>query len=468
MLFTAPAFIFLFLPFALLFCVIFGKNHKKLCLICVCAAFHIMLNLNYLQNLVWLPLLILYAYFSAQICFTNKHRLLGILMGAVPIVWLILMRQLAYFSDFGYVYPVGITLPAMCAAGYIWNAVYGDAPEENFWELWLYITFFPIMLVGPFIDYSSFKALTHAENLKISLERCCSGIKLFILGFVKRIAIGAVLVEGYGKIFAYSWEAPNLSIVLLLIVLIYFGVFFTLSGYYDMASGVSRMLGVDVPEVEAHPFRVATVNEYSKSLFGEARKWTYRYVVSPISEATGRRMSDAFKISVICICTVILIRTGVEALALCIPMTLFCVISSTLKLDKERKKGRTGLRLLFGVFTVMAIGAFWMFITMSVGSPSVFDYVTEISFNNAEYQTDMVLIAFSGKKYLFIILLGLITLIPRTRWIMAKKQRLKGRLLVAVDYLSLAVCLALFVVCAALFLPRFEIYDYMPFKYIVV
>ena len=63
-------------------------------------------NLNYLQNLVWLPLLILYAYFSAQICFTNKHRLLGILIGAVPIVWLILMRQLAYFSDFGYVYPV--------------------------------------------------------------------------------------------------------------------------------------------------------------------------------------------------------------------------------------------------------------------------------------------------------------------------------------------------------------------------
>ena len=468
MLFTAPAFVFLFLPLATIFCALFGKNRKKLCLVCVCGVFHIMFNLHSLWNLVWLPLLVLYAYFAARIAVGVKRRVLGVAMGALPVVWLILVRQLAYFSDFGYVYPTGITLPALCAAAYIWDVTYGDTAEEDFRELWLYITFFPIMLVGPFVDYQSFKKLTEDDAIDMSLPRFSDGIRLFIIGFIKRIAVGAVLIDGYDKIFAYSWDSPNLAIILLLLMLIYFGVFFSLSGYYDMAVGISRMFGINVPEVDAHPFKTATVNEYSKALFGSVRTWTAKYIVRPLGEATGRQGSTLFKITVFCVCTVVFVRTELSALLVCIPLIAFSMASATLKLDKAHKDGRAGLRTVFGMLTVLVIGVFWMFMTISGSNPSVLDYIADISFDNAEYQTDMVLISFSGRKYLFVSLIGAVTLIPRTKWVESIRARLSGRAAAAVDYLGLAALLAMFVCCAIFFLPQFEMYNYSPFRYIII
>ncbi len=468
MLFTAPAFMFVFLPLALLFCVIFGKNRKKLCLGTVCAVFHILLNMDTPMNLAWLPLLIVYAYFASQLLALKRTKLLGALLGIVPLVWLVLMRQLAYFATDVYTYPVGITLPALCAAAYIWDVAYGETPERDFRELWLYLTFFPIMVIGPFLTYTRFKSLTEGDCICISLERMSSGITIFAAGFIKRIAVGATLMEGYGKIFAYSWESPNLAIIILLLALIYFGVFFSVSGYYDMATGISRMFGVDVPEIKANPLKVATVNEYSKTLFGNIREWSDSYVVRPIERARGKNASAFLKISACCVCTVVFLRSEPVMLALCVPLIAFSLASAGLKLDKSYKTGRSGLRALFAMVTIAVIGAFWVFVTMGGGTPSVFDYIGEIGFDNAEYQTDMVLVSFSGVKFLCVALIALILLLPRTDWVLRIYEGSSDRVRSIVDHGELVLLLGSFVFTAVFFLPQFSAYNYAPFGYIII
>lgn len=433
----------------------------------VCVIYYIFLYMEHPFNLIWLPLLVIYAYFAAQMLVIKRNRIACALVGAVPVIWLVLMRSLAYYGTFDFVYPVGITMPALCAAAYIWDVAYGDEPESNIANLGLYLIFFPIMLVGPFISYSHFARLTDENNMCITLSRCASGIRYFVLGFIKRIAVGAVLMDGYTKIFAYSWDAPNLVIILLLLVLIYFGVYFSLSGYYDMATGISRIYGVDIPSVEANPLKNATVNEYSMSLFGNVREWSEKYVVRQIEDAAHKKISGFAKIAVICLCAVAFVRTEPFMLVIAVPLIAFSAASARLALDKTCKGGRTGLRILFGILMMLVIGALWVFVTMS-GNSDLLEYIGDITFENAEYQTDMLLMSFSGVKYMFVTLLACATLLPQTNWVNNLYTRMGRRMKAVTDYGMLVLLLAVFVFTVLFFLPQFRQYDTSPFVYIII
>ena len=476
MLFTSPAFMFLFLPLAVIFYALFGKKIKKLCLGIICVIYHVLLNMSSPENLLWLPLLTVYAFFAGELCAFKRKRYIAVILGIVPVILLVIMRQLAYFGGDEMIYPIGITMPTLCAAAYIfdsWDDTFEDLRQNvgkirRFFEFFGYIIFFPIMILGPFLSYDRFARITRDTKAFMSLERASNGIRYFIAGFIKRIAIGAVLIDGYGKIFAYSWDSPNLAIILFLLVILYFGVFFAVSGYYDMSVGLCLMFGINVPVMTPNPLKIATANEYSKQLFPNIREWSDRYVVAPI---TGGRVGSRYgflRMTACCICTVVFVRTDLPTLALCIPLIAFSIASAVLKLDRGRKHGRAGLRILFGVFTVLVIGAFWVFITIGGGENDVTELIELISFDNAEYQLDMILISFSGIKYLFVGIVAFILLLPISERIGGSYKKLPDGARTAVDYCGMTFILVVFVFTVMFFLPDFSVYNNQLFDYITI
>ena len=470
MLFTSPAFIFLFLPLAMLFYCLFGKKRKKLSIGIICAAYHVFLNMNSPEHLIWLPLLIVFAFFAGELCAQKGNRIISVMLGIVPIVWFVVMRQLAYYEGSS-IYPIGITMPSLCAAAYVFDSAKRDvrgaqsSKVRRFFDLWLYLSFFPIMMLGPFLSFERFVRLTDEDGLNLSLFKCASGMRLFAVGFIKRIAVGAVFMEGYAKIFTYSWDVQNIAVMIFLLVLLYFGIFFTLSGYYDMSVGLCKMLGMEIDEVNANPFRVATVGEYSSALFGNVREWTDRYVVSPIYESMGLGSGKLLRISMLCVCTVLFIRTDITTLALSGPLIAFCWASSALKLEKTHKSGRTGIRMLFGILTLLVIGTFWFFLTVG-GTPT--QLIDKISLENAEYQLDMILISFSLGKYLFVSLVGIAVVLPRCSCTKRLYAKLSPKLKAFWDLGAMILLLVAFVFTIAFFLPSFEQYNYKMFDYIII
>ena len=79
MMITAPAFLFAFLPFSVIFCVLFGKNRKKLCLSIVCAVYYVLFNMHAPINMLWLPLLIAFSYFAAR-AVSGKKKAIAVLV----------------------------------------------------------------------------------------------------------------------------------------------------------------------------------------------------------------------------------------------------------------------------------------------------------------------------------------------------------------------------------------------------
>lgn len=476
MLFTSPAFMFLFLPLATIFYAFFGKKRKRLCLGIICVIYHVLLNMSSPQNLLWLPLLTTYAFFAGELCTFKKNRSIAVILGIVPVVWLIVMRQLAYYGGDEMIYPIGITMPSLCAAAYVfdsWDDTFDDIRREDaklkrFADFFCYIIFFPLMILGPFLSYDKFIKLTSEERICVSLTRSAEGVRYFATGFIKRIAIGAVLIEGYGKIFAYSWESPNLAIIVFLLVILYFGVFFSVSGYYDMSVGLCLMFGVDVPCINSNPFRVATANEYSKQLFPNIREWSDRYVVAPMSANVRESRLGILRMACCCVCTVVFVRADIPTLLLCIPLAAFSMASAVLKLDRGRKNGRAALRMLFSGITVLVLGAFGVFITIGGGENDITELIELISFDNAEYQLDMILISFSGLKYLFVCVVAFLLLLPRSERAGKLYGKLPERAKAALDYGGMAFMLIMFVFTAIFFLPDFAKYNTQLFDYITI
>ena len=197
-----------------------------------------------------------------------------------------------------------------------------------------------------------------------------------------------------------------------------------------MAAGLSQIYGIDIPEVKSNPFKVATVSEYSDALFSGVKVWSDRYIVSPLVKLTGNNGGGFVSLFVMCVCICVFVRSELTVIALAVPLSLLALASS--RLGIEKKKGHSGVRILFGVITVMVIGAFWVFVVMS-GQPQFFG-IDDITFENAEYQTDVVLMSFSGLKYLVVIAVGLATLLPNTEWPARVYSRLGKKFRALCDY----------------------------------
>ena len=219
-----------------------------------------------------------------------------------------------------------------------------------------------------------------------------------------------------------------------------------------------------MPCVISNPFTVCTVNEYSEVLFDSVRKWSQRYILTPLGAARNRPLGSFFRICITCLCVLAFLRTDLLMLLLAVPLISFAYASEKLGMGMKKKKGY-GVSVLWGLLTLMVIGVIWIFITVS-GSAS-FD-ISGITFDNAEYQTDLVLMSFSGLKYLFVVIVALACLMPNSMLASRIYSRLGKRLRAVADYGSMALLLVMFVFTVVFFLPQFSVYYTEPFVYVVI
>ena len=168
-----------------------------------------------------------------------------------------------------------------------------------------------------------------------------------------------------------------------------------------------------------------------------------------------------------CVFTIAIIRSDLLAILISLPLFVFALASSKLRIDKpeRRKSSKMGLRLLFGVLTMLAVSTLWVFAT--IGNGMIFEDLA-VDLGNAEYQTDMMLISFSRIKFLVVILLGVCTILPRTRRAEEITDGLSPVMRAIRDYGSMFMMLIIFLFTVVFFLPQFEVYSYVPFNYIVM
>ena len=166
--------------------------------------------------------------------------------------------------------------------------------QKNPLDIGLYVSFFPQLVAGPIVRYSTIAHQIH--NRAESWEDFCLGVKRFILGFSKKILLSNNMALVADAVFA----DPERSIACAWLGAIAYTlqIFFDFSGYSDMAIGLGRMFGFHFLENFDYPYISASVSEFWRRWHMSLGQWFRDYVYFPLGgsrvKTKGRLVGNLF------------------------------------------------------------------------------------------------------------------------------------------------------------------------------
>ena len=182
--------------------------------------------------------------------------------------------------------PIGISFYTFQCMSYVIDVYRGKHPAERKpFSFALYVSFFPQLIAGPIVRYD-----TVADALKeraFTVARFGEGAFRFTLGLGKKVLLADLL-------FAFS-SAGGSGVLLAWLqsfaYLLY--VYFDFSGYSDMAIGLAKIFGFDIPENFNYPLVSRSLREFWRRWHISLGSWFRDYLYIPLG---GSRRGTAITI----------------------------------------------------------------------------------------------------------------------------------------------------------------------------
>lgn len=178
--------------------------------------------------------------------------------------------------------PVGISFFTFQQISYLVDCYQGETDGGGFVDYMLTIVYFPKLVEGPLAMSSElFPRLDGVGEKKPDGERMMRGICLFIMGMLKKVILadtfGGAVDYGYANLeIMHGWDA------LLLVIFYTLQLYFDFSGYCDMARGVSRMFGIELPVNFNSPYQAGNIVDFWKRWHITLNRFFTKYLYIPL------------------------------------------------------------------------------------------------------------------------------------------------------------------------------------------
>lgn len=290
MAFPTIGFVFVFLPVSILLFYGAPKKLKTPVLLAVSLLFYTLLDPT---NLLLMLLSISYDYLMAFLILKAKK---DVSMRKLPLMACVL-KNLLMIVVFGLqqqLYdipvPVGLLIYTLTAMGYVIDVYRGDEPfEKNWFNFALFCTFFGKIIAGPLVQYSDMRQ--DIVFRKPSLSGISNGMVLFVSGLAKQLILAESAADMYRMLLTIPQESLSVVSVWLLVLSFTFDLYFTLSGYWDMARGLALIFSMRLPENCHYPFQSRTVSDFFNRFNITVTQYANRYVYVILGGDTNGRMS---------------------------------------------------------------------------------------------------------------------------------------------------------------------------------
>lgn len=185
--------------------------------------------------------------------------------------------------------PVGLSFYSFTCIGYLAD-VYNkriEACREPL-QFFAYSSFFPQLLSGP-ISFADIQLPQFKQSRSFSLNNIKEAMPFIVWGLFKKVVIANTLIKPIAYIFSHSED--HHAITLIIGLLIYsIQVYADFSGYSDMAYGVARMFGIEIPLNFRMPYFSGNIAEYWRRWHSSLSKWLGRYIYVPLGGKKGSFM----------------------------------------------------------------------------------------------------------------------------------------------------------------------------------
>ena len=317
MLFTEPAFLFLFLPILLaLYFVTFSREHGAYgnwLLLVGSVIFYATGG----GAFTWLMLASIAFNYWMAILVSRERRWLGFAI-AVNLVVLGIFKYANFFADNvnallkatgappivvpRVLLPIGISFFTFHAISYVVDVHRRDAEaQKSPVHAALYLLLFPQLIAGPIIRYRDI-ADQLARRL-VTIDGFAYGVRRFIVGLAKKVLIANVVAGPADKIFGMPLAEISTGHAWLGIVCYTLQIYFDFSGYSDMAIGLGRMFGFRFPENFRWPYVSGSVQEFWRRWHISLSAWFRDYLYIPLGGnrvSPGRRYRNLVTVFFLC------------------------------------------------------------------------------------------------------------------------------------------------------------------------
>ena len=156
---------------------------------------------------------------------------------------------------------IGIAFNMLKAIDALYYVYYGGEPV-SFPVLVNYMLFLPVFTAGPVFRYRDFLAEMSAACKTLDYQGILEGMKRFVRGAFKKIFVLKIIVIIFDRLRELG---SNTFVSLCIILLSYLMLYFDLSGYSDMAIGLSMVAGFNAPENFKRPWDAPSLTKFWRS-----------------------------------------------------------------------------------------------------------------------------------------------------------------------------------------------------------
>lgn len=307
MVFSAPIFLFGFLPLALILYYISPKNLKNAILLLLSLLFYAWGEVFYL-GVMLVSILSNYTFgrlVGHHIDDKRKAKLWVGLAIAVNLALLVSFKYANFIGDnFNALYsifgtpeyqlkpvhlPLGISFFTFQAMSYVIDVYRKEVTaQKNIYSLALYISLFPQLIAGPIVRYKDVAdQIFYREH---SVDLFANGVRRFIYGLSKKVLIANALGQVADQIFALTGSDLTMPLAWIGILAYSLQIYFDFSGYSDMAIGLGMMFGFKFLENFNYPYIAKSIQDFWRRWHISLSTWFRDYVYISLG---GNRVSPA-------------------------------------------------------------------------------------------------------------------------------------------------------------------------------
>lgn len=164
--------------------------------------------------------------------------------------------------------------------GYIIDCSWGTIkPQRNFLKLFLFVSFFPQLTVGPISRYSQLECLY--EGHRFSYDNICLGSQRILWGVFKKLVIsdriGLIVSSIWADTAKYNGFWPWIAVFLYPLQ-----IYTDFSGCMDVILGAAELFDIHLPENFKNPFFSRSVQEFWQRWHITLGAWAKDYVYYPV------------------------------------------------------------------------------------------------------------------------------------------------------------------------------------------
>jgi len=189
------------------------------------------------------------------------------------------------------VLPIGISFFTFTQIAFLVDAYRGEAREYRFMNYALFVTYFPHLIAGPVLHHKEIMPqFARPTQSAVKLDNLALGTTIFIIGLAKKVLIADFIADDANRMFAGDPTTLTLIDAWAGTLAYALQLYFDFSGYSDMAIGLSKMFGIDLPLNFNSPYKAQNIIAFWRRWHMTLSRFLRDYLYIPLG---GNRRGPA-------------------------------------------------------------------------------------------------------------------------------------------------------------------------------